>query len=93
MGCLLVAVIRTLGQHLLEDAIQLGWAIWSLALERRYRIAHMGHVNAHMTLGVLAVMESGMRALGLPHGAGALDAAAAAIAEAAGRGAVCPPPR
>lgn len=44
------------------------------------RIAHMGHVNAHMTLGVLAVMEAGMRALGIPHGGGALDAAAEVVA-------------
>lgn len=44
------------------------------------RIGHMGHVNAHMVLGVLAVMEAGMRALGVPHGPGALDAAAAVVA-------------
>ncbi|MDB5587602.1 MAG: serine--glyoxylate transaminase [Devosia sp.] len=44
------------------------------------RVAHMGHVNAHMTLGVLATMEAGMQALGIPHGPGALEAAAAAIA-------------
>lgn len=44
------------------------------------RVAHMGHVNAHMTLGVLATIETGLRALGVPHGAGALDAAAAALA-------------
>ncbi|MCB2109922.1 MAG: alanine--glyoxylate aminotransferase family protein [Defluviimonas sp.] len=44
------------------------------------RVAHMGHVNAHMTLGVLAVMEAGMRALGIDRGAGALDAAAAVCA-------------
>ncbi|HWK65819.1 MAG TPA: aminotransferase class V-fold PLP-dependent enzyme [Rhizobiaceae bacterium] len=47
------------------------------------RIAHMGHVNAHMTLGVLAVMEAGMRSLGIPHGGGALDAAAQIVGEAA----------
>ncbi len=40
----------------------------------------MGHVNAHMTLGVLAVMEAGMRVCQVPHGGGALDAAAAVIA-------------
>jgi alanine-glyoxylate transaminase/serine-glyoxylate transaminase/serine-pyruvate transaminase len=40
------------------------------------RIAHMGHVNAHMTLGALAVVEAGMAALGIAHGAGALAAAA-----------------
>jgi len=44
------------------------------------RVAHMGHVNAHMTLGVLAVMEAGMRALGIPHGPGGVEAAAAVVA-------------
>ena len=34
------------------------------------RVAHMGHVNAHMTLGALAVMEAGMAALGIAHGPG-----------------------
>lgn len=43
------------------------------------RVAHMGHVNAHMTLGVLGVMEAGMTALKIPHGPGALEAAAAVI--------------
>ncbi|MCW3782779.1 pyridoxal-phosphate-dependent aminotransferase family protein [Defluviimonas salinarum] len=46
------------------------------------RVAHMGHVNAHMTLGTLAVMEAGMRALDIPHGPGALDAAAEVVAGA-----------
>jgi alanine-glyoxylate transaminase/serine-glyoxylate transaminase/serine-pyruvate transaminase len=44
------------------------------------RVAHMGHVNAHMTLGALAVMEAGLRALGIPHGPGAVEAAAAVVA-------------
>lgn len=44
------------------------------------RVAHMGHVNAHMTLGVLGVMEAGMQALGIPHGPGGITAAAAALA-------------
>jgi alanine-glyoxylate transaminase / serine-glyoxylate transaminase / serine-pyruvate transaminase len=43
------------------------------------RVAHMGHVNAHMVLGVLASMEAGMQALDIPHGRGALEAAAAAL--------------
>jgi alanine-glyoxylate transaminase/serine-glyoxylate transaminase/serine-pyruvate transaminase len=38
------------------------------------RVAHMGHVNAHMTLGALAVMEAGLRALGVPHGQGLAEA-------------------
>lgn len=44
------------------------------------RVAHMGHVNAHMTLGALAVMEAGMLAPGIVHGPGALEAAAAVVA-------------
>lgn len=44
------------------------------------RIAHMGHVNAHMTLGCLAVIEAGMAALGIPHGAGGVAAAARVVA-------------
>ncbi len=44
------------------------------------RIAHMGHVNTHMTLGVLGALEAGMTALGIPHGSGALERAAAALA-------------
>jgi alanine-glyoxylate transaminase/serine-glyoxylate transaminase/serine-pyruvate transaminase len=47
------------------------------------RVGHMGHVNAHMTLGALAVMEAGMAALGIPHGPGALAAAAQAVARGA----------
>jgi alanine-glyoxylate transaminase / serine-glyoxylate transaminase / serine-pyruvate transaminase len=47
------------------------------------RVAHMGHVNAHMTLGALAVMEAGMVSLGIPHGAGALAAAARVVGAAA----------
>ncbi|MBE2277874.1 MAG: alanine--glyoxylate aminotransferase family protein [Rhodobacteraceae bacterium] len=48
------------------------------------RVAHMGHVNAHMTLGALAVIEAGLTALGLPHGPGAVEAAARVVAGAAG---------
>ena len=44
------------------------------------RVAHMGHVNAHMTLGALAVMEAGMVALNIDHGPGALSAAARVVA-------------
>ena len=47
------------------------------------RVAHMGHVNAHMTLGALAAMEAGMVSLHIDHGPGALAAAARVIGEAA----------
>lgn len=43
------------------------------------RIGHMGHVNAHMVLGALAVIEAGLQALGAPHGTGAVEAAAKAL--------------
>ncbi len=46
-----------------------------------FRVAHMGHVNAHMVLGALGGIEAGMTALGIPHGRGALEAAAAVCAE------------
>lgn len=58
-----------LGMGTEEDPRASGWL----------RIAHMGHVNAHMTLGALAVIEAGLRALGIAHGSGALEAAAAEV--------------
>ena len=39
------------------------------------RIAHMGHVNAPMILGTLGGFETGLIALGIPHGSGGLRAA------------------
>lgn len=46
------------------------------------RIGHMGHVNGHMVMGVLGAMEAGLCALGIPHGPGAVEAAACALAKA-----------
>ncbi|MBP1806221.1 aspartate aminotransferase-like enzyme [Rubellimicrobium aerolatum] len=46
------------------------------------RIGHMGHVNAHMVLGVLGAIESGLKALRIPHGRGGLEAAASVVAGA-----------
>ncbi|HLX15845.1 MAG TPA: aminotransferase class V-fold PLP-dependent enzyme [Bradyrhizobium sp.] len=40
-----------------------------------FRIAHMGHVNAPMILGTLGVIEVGLKALGIPHGSGGVEAA------------------
>ncbi len=42
---------------------------------KAFRIAHMGHVNAPMVLGTLAVVETGLVALGIPHGKGGMQAA------------------
>ncbi len=44
------------------------------------RIAHMGHVNMHMTLGVLSALEGAMLALGVPHAPGGAARAAAVLA-------------
>lgn len=46
-----------------------------------FRIGHMGHVNAHMVIGVLGSLQAGMTALGIPHGQGGLDAATEVIAK------------
>ena len=46
-----------------------------------FRVAHMGYVNAHMTLGMLAVIDAGLKALKIPHGDGALEAASRVISQ------------
>jgi alanine-glyoxylate transaminase / serine-glyoxylate transaminase / serine-pyruvate transaminase len=45
-----------------------------------FRIGHMGHVNAHMIMGVLGTVDAGLKALDIPHGSGALEAASRVIA-------------
>lgn len=50
--------------------------------EGLFRIAHMGHVDPPMILGALATIEAGLDACGVPHGKGAIEAAAAVVAEA-----------
>ena len=45
-----------------------------------FRLAHMGHVNAHMVLGALGAIEAGLAALDIPRGRGALEAAAGVCA-------------
>ncbi len=42
---------------------------------KAFRIAHMGHVNAPMVLGTLGAVETGLVALGMPHGKGGMQAA------------------
>ncbi|WP_370303535.1 alanine--glyoxylate aminotransferase family protein [Pseudooceanicola sp.] len=45
-----------------------------------FRMGHMGHVNGQMILGLLGGVQAGLTALGVPHGKGAVEAAAAVIA-------------
>ncbi len=47
-----------------------------------FRFGHMGHVNAHMILGLLGVVEAGLKALDVPHGRGGVSAAAEVISQA-----------
>jgi alanine-glyoxylate transaminase/serine-glyoxylate transaminase/serine-pyruvate transaminase len=47
---------------------------------KAFRIAHMGHVNAPMVLGTLAVTETALVALGIPHGKGGVQAAIESLA-------------
>ena len=46
-----------------------------------FRVGHMGHLNAHGMMGVIGVMEAGLQALQIPHGGGAVAAAAGIIAK------------
>jgi alanine-glyoxylate transaminase/serine-glyoxylate transaminase/serine-pyruvate transaminase len=45
-----------------------------------FRIGHMGHLNPPMLLGTLATIEAGLTALGIAHGRGGVEAAAAVVA-------------
>ncbi len=42
---------------------------------KAFRIAHMGHLNAPMVLGTIGTIEMGLRALGIEHGSGGVQAA------------------
>lgn len=46
-----------------------------------FRIGHMGHVNAHMILGLLASIDAALKALNISHGSGAIEAATRVIAK------------
>jgi alanine-glyoxylate transaminase/serine-glyoxylate transaminase/serine-pyruvate transaminase len=54
--------------------VVLGTGIGALS-GKAFRIAHMGHINAPMVLGTLGVIEIGLNALKIPHGAGGVQAA------------------
>ncbi len=56
--------------------VTLGIGLGTAVPEDNFRIGHMGHVNAHMVLGALGVIEAGLGALGIDHGPGGVAAAA-----------------
>ena len=45
-----------------------------------FRLGHMGHVNGQMVMGMLGGIETGLQALKIPHGSGAISAAARVLA-------------
>ncbi|MEL7205098.1 MAG: alanine--glyoxylate aminotransferase family protein, partial [Pseudomonadota bacterium] len=45
-----------------------------------FRIGHMGHVNAHMVLGVLSAIEAGLKALGIDRAPGGVTSATDVLA-------------
>ncbi|MCK0138049.1 aminotransferase class V-fold PLP-dependent enzyme [Aliiroseovarius sp. F47248L] len=46
-----------------------------------FRLGHMGHLNAPMVMGALSSIQSGLIALHIPHGTGALEAAVQVISD------------
>ncbi|MBU2957062.1 aminotransferase class V-fold PLP-dependent enzyme [Paracoccus sp. 1_MG-2023] len=66
-----------------ECGVTLGVGLGAPEPENALRIAHMGHTGAGTVMGVLGAMQAGLIALGIPHGPGALEAAAASIAASA----------
>lgn len=47
-----------------------------------FRIGHMGHLSPAMLFGTLGCVDAGLKALDIPHGSGALEAASTWIASA-----------
>jgi alanine-glyoxylate transaminase/serine-glyoxylate transaminase/serine-pyruvate transaminase len=61
-------------------AVSLGAGLGDLQ-GRAFRIGHLGDLNAPTVLGALGGVQAGLRACGVAHGAGGLDAAADWLAE------------
>ena len=76
------AELRAWTQERAGVTLGIGLADPGAARPAMFRIGHMGHLNAHMVMGALGAIDAGLRALGLPTGDGALDAAAQVVAGA-----------
>ncbi len=64
-----------------ECGLTLGIGLGRDPADAFFRLGHMGHINAHMIMGALGTIQAGLMALDIAHGSGALDAAAAVIAQ------------
>lgn len=84
-GSVDVPALRQFAEHELGVTLGIGLSLGDPQAGARdtgvFRIGHMGHLNPPMLLGTLGAIETTMAALGLPHGRGGVDAAAATIAE------------
>ena len=68
------------GQLLSESNVALGGGLSRLS-GKVFRIGHLGDLNEPMMLGCLAAVDMHLKRQGIPHGAGAVDAAVAYLAE------------
>ncbi len=64
-----------------KAGLTLGIGLGFQPMEQAFRIGHMGFVNAHMILGLLATIEAGLRATGIAHAPGGVEAATRLIAD------------
>ena len=65
-----------------QCGLTLGIGLGRTPPDAYFRIGHMGHVNAQMIMGALGTIDAGLKALGIAHGKGALEAAAETLAAA-----------
>lgn len=61
--------------------LTLGIGLGMACEDSYFRLGHMGHLNGQMVMGMLGGVETAMAALNIPRGAGALEAAAAALSD------------
>ncbi|MBM1221633.1 alanine--glyoxylate aminotransferase family protein [Ponticoccus sp. SC2-23] len=67
-----------------KTGVTLGIGVGRQPASAFFRVGHMGHVNAHMMLGVIAVIDAGLKALDIAHGANAVEAATRHVARVVG---------
>lgn len=64
-----------------EMGVTLGIGLGRNPASAYFRLGHMGHVSGHMVMGLLGTIDAGLKALRIPHAAGALEAASSVLAE------------
>ncbi len=76
------ASLRDWCEHTAGLTLGIGLASDGQQADSLFRIGHMGHLNPPMLLGALATIDAGLKACGIAHGPGALEAASGVIAAA-----------